>query len=95
MEVAGIPEIFGINENFISTAVEGGLVMAGQYVDLSALKDAATVSGADILPMEQVVRRAARAVSKKWWRSFSYDYVLAAIRMKLHEVTTNSWNSLF
>jgi hypothetical protein len=89
MDVAGLPEIFArINENFISATIEGALVMAGQSIDLSALQDTAAVSGANILPVELGVRRAAHAVVKKWWRSFGYDYVLAAIHTKLHEVTT-------
>jgi hypothetical protein len=38
VEVGGLPEMFaGVNENFISTAVEGALVMAGESVDLNAL----------------------------------------------------------
>jgi hypothetical protein len=46
----------------------------------------ATNSGADILPMGRGVRKAARAVSRKWWSSFGYDYVMAAIQAKLREV---------
>jgi hypothetical protein len=34
------------------------------------------------------VRRVACTVSKRWC-SFGYDYVLGAIRTKLHEVTAN------
>jgi hypothetical protein len=30
-----------------------------------------------------------RAVSKKWWRSFGYDYVLGVIRTKFRDVTVN------
>jgi hypothetical protein len=26
------------------------------------------------------------AISKKWWRPFGYNYVLAAIKARLHEV---------
>jgi hypothetical protein len=32
------------------------------------------------------VQKDTRAVSKKWWRSFSHDYVLAAIQTKFREV---------
>jgi hypothetical protein len=32
------------------------------------------------LPAERNVRRVVWAVLKKWWCSFGYDYVLAAIR---------------
>jgi hypothetical protein len=55
-----------VNKNFISTVVEGALVMVGESVDLNALHDTADVSGPDILPVERDVRKAARAVSKKW-----------------------------
>jgi hypothetical protein len=64
-------------------------MMASQSVDLGALQDAAAVSKADILPMEWDVQRATHTVSKKWWHSFGYDYMLGAIRVKLREVTTN------
>jgi hypothetical protein len=89
-EVTGFAEMFTlVNENFISAVVEGTLVMAGESVDLSALQDAAVVSGADILPMEQEVRKSLCVVSKTWWRSFGYDYKLNAIRVKLRDVTAN------
>jgi hypothetical protein len=89
-EVAGFSEMFaGVNENFISGAVEGTLVMADQSIDLGALQDAAAMCEVDILAMERDVQRDARMVLKKWWRSFGYDYVLGAIRVKLREVTTD------
>jgi hypothetical protein len=88
IEVTGLPEVFaGVNENFVSTVVEGTLAMAGGSVDLSALKASAADSGADILPVERDVRRAMHAVSRKWWRSFGYNYVLASIQARLREVT--------
>jgi hypothetical protein len=90
-EVAGLPEMFAyVNENFVSTAIEGALVMAGDFFDLDAFEDVAAESGPDILPADRDVRRAACAVSKKWWHPFSYNYVLAAIRTKLREVTANT-----
>jgi hypothetical protein len=55
-------------------------------VVLYALQNAAAASGADILPAERDVLRAACTVSKKWWRSFGYDYALDAICTRLHEV---------
>jgi hypothetical protein len=89
-EVASLPEMLAsVNENFIFTVDEGTLMMAHQSVDLGALQDAAAVSKADILPMERDVQRATHTVSKKWWHSFGYDYVLCAIRAKLLEVTTD------
>jgi hypothetical protein len=88
-EVAGLPELFaGVNENFISVAVKGILIMAGQFVDLGAMQDTTAASKADILPAERDVWRDAHTVSKKWWRSFGYNYVLGAICKKLREVTT-------
>jgi hypothetical protein len=46
----------------------------------------ATDSGANILPAGRDVQKDTRAVSKKWWRSFSHDYVLAVIQTKFREV---------
>jgi hypothetical protein len=62
---------------------KGALVMAGESVDLDALQDAATDSGANILPAEHYVWRVAHVVLKKWWRSFGYDYVMDAIHTRL------------
>jgi hypothetical protein len=39
----------GVNENFVSTTIEGTLVMAGNSVDLPALQTEAANSGTDIL----------------------------------------------
>jgi uncharacterized protein with HEPN domain len=90
-EMAGLREMFtSVNENFVSTAIEGALVMARESVDLDAFQDVAPESEPDIFPVDRNVWRAARAVSKKWWRSFGYNYVLAAIRTKLHEVTADA-----
>jgi hypothetical protein len=87
-ELTGLPKMFaGVNNNFISAAVEGTLTMAKSYVDLGVLQTVAADSRADILPAEKYVRRATRVVSKKWWCSFGYDYVLAAIQAKFHVVT--------
>jgi hypothetical protein len=79
----------GVNENFITAAIEGALIMAGSSVDLDALQDAAAASGVDILPVERDVCRAARMVSKKWWHSFGYNYVLDAIHARLREVVAD------
>jgi hypothetical protein len=32
------------------------------------------------------VQRVAREISKRWWRSFGYNYVLAAIDARLREL---------
>jgi hypothetical protein len=89
-ELTGLSEMFaGVNENFISAMVEGTLVMAGSSVYLGALWTVAVDNRANILPMEKDARRAARAISKKWWCSFGYDYVLAAIQAKFRVVTTH------
>jgi hypothetical protein len=91
MELVGLPEMFAsVNENFISTMVEGALMMVEEIFDLNALRDAVAESRVDILPAGRDVWRVARTVSKKWWRSFGYDYVLATICTKLHEVTTDA-----
>jgi hypothetical protein len=67
MEVGGLPNFFAsVNKNFISTTVEGALVMVGESIDLNTLQDAAAVSRPDIFPIDQDVRRAAHGVSKKW-----------------------------
>jgi hypothetical protein len=86
-EVPGLLAMFaGVNKNFVSAVVKGALMMAGDSVDLNALQSVAADSGADILPAERDVRRVARAVSKKWWCSFGYNYMLAAIRTKHEKV---------
>jgi hypothetical protein len=49
MEVVGLPEMFAdVNENFVSNAVEGALVMAEDSVDLDAFQDVAAESRPDI-----------------------------------------------
>jgi hypothetical protein len=53
MEVTSLPKMFAIvNKNFVSTAVEGALLMAGESVDHDTLQDVAALSGSDNLPME-------------------------------------------
>jgi hypothetical protein len=85
IEISGLPDMFGgVNENFVTAAVKGAPVMTGDSVDLDALQSAAAESGADVLPTECDVWRVMWAVSKKWWHSFGYNYVLVAIRAK-HE----------
>jgi hypothetical protein len=79
-EIFGLSDMFGgVNENFVTVVIEGALVMVRDSIDLDALQSVAAKSGADILPTKHDVQRATRAVSKKWWHSFSYDYVLASI----------------
>jgi hypothetical protein len=70
----------GMKENFATAAIEGALAMARDSVDFDGVWRVAVESGAEILPTGLDVHRATRAVSKKWWHSFSYDYVMAAIR---------------
>jgi hypothetical protein len=79
----------GVNENFITAAVEGVLIMASSFVDFDALQDAAASSRVDILPVGRDVRSAACAVSKKWWRSFGYNYMLDAIHARFRELIAN------
>jgi hypothetical protein len=83
----GLPDMFsGVNENFAIAAIEGALTMVRDSVDLAVVGGAASKSGVDILPTKHNVQRAPRAVSKRWWRCFSYDYVLAAIHTNHDEV---------
>jgi hypothetical protein len=80
-EVSGLPNVFnGVNENVATAAIEGALTLAGDSVDLEAVRTGSSKAGVDILPTVSGIRKAARAFSKKWWRLFSYDYVLSAIR---------------
>jgi hypothetical protein len=76
----------GVNDNFATAAIEGALTMAQDSVDLDAVRGPAAKSGAYFLPTEPDVQRAAQTFLKKWWRSLSYDYVLAAIRAKHEKV---------
>jgi hypothetical protein len=76
-----------VNEIFISAAVKGTLMMDGGSVDLVALQTSVADSKENILPAEQDVWRATRTVWKKWWCSFGYNYVLAAIlQAKLRKI---------
>jgi hypothetical protein len=87
VEVASLPEVFSvINDNFILAAVEDGLIMAGDSVDLTALQATTTVSGADILPGGQEIQKTARAITRRWWHAFGFDATLTAIQAKLREV---------
>jgi hypothetical protein len=66
VEVIVLLEVFaGVNEKIIFAAVEGTFVLVGDSIDLAALQTVAADSGADILPIEQEVSRAACVVSKK------------------------------
>jgi hypothetical protein len=86
LEISGLPNMFGgVNENFVTAAVEGALMMARDSVDLDALQSTATESGADVLPIEHDVRRAVCAVSEKsgcapWARTMCW--LLFVLHMK-------------
>jgi hypothetical protein len=55
-EISGLPDIFGgVNENFVTAAVERALVMDRASVDLDALQSTVIESGADVLPIERDV----------------------------------------
>jgi hypothetical protein len=91
VEVTNLPEVCAVmNENFVSAVVDGTLVMVGGSIDLAALQASAADSGADILPAELDVQRAACAVSKKWWHSFGCNYVLVAIQARLCKVNVHA-----
>jgi hypothetical protein len=89
-EVNGLPEVFaGMNKNFVSAMVRGHSRDGRGSIDLAALHASTADSGANILPVERDVRRAACAVLQKWWRSFGYNSVLAAIQARLREVNVH------
>jgi hypothetical protein len=60
----------GVNKNFATAGIEGALAMAGDSVNLDAIRGAAAKSGADVLPSRPDVRRATWAILKKWVRSY-------------------------
>jgi hypothetical protein len=50
-EVTGLPDVFaGVNENFISIAVEGTLMMAGDSVHLATLQTLLSTAGRTFCP---------------------------------------------
>jgi hypothetical protein len=86
-EVSSLLDVFnGVNGNFAAAAIEGALAMDGDSIDFDAVRVAASESSIDVLPTGPDVRRAARSISKKWWPSFGYNYVLSIIRAKKAEV---------
>jgi hypothetical protein len=59
-EVSGLLDVFSsVNENFVTAAVEGALVLASDSIDLEAVWIGASEAGADILPAASGVRKAA------------------------------------
>jgi hypothetical protein len=91
-EVSGLLDVFSsVNENFAIAAIEGGLALAGDSVDLEDLRAGSFKAGADILAATSGVQRAARAISKKWWRSFGDDYVLSTIHAQRAKVLSCFW----
>jgi hypothetical protein len=59
-EVSGLLDVFsGVNENFVTAAVEGALVLASDSIDLEAVWIGASKAGADILPAASGVQKAA------------------------------------
>jgi hypothetical protein len=91
-EMAGLPDMFcGVNENFATAMIEGALVLAGDSVDLEAMWVEASEGGMDVLPAGSSVQKTARAVSKKWWLPFGYDYVLSIISAQQANVLSYFW----
>jgi hypothetical protein len=79
-EAFGLPDLFsGVNENFATAAIEGALAMDGDLVNFDVVRVTTVESGVDVLPARPDVRRAERAVLKKWWHSFGYNFVLSVI----------------
>jgi hypothetical protein len=59
-EVSGLLDVFSsVNENFAIAAIEGGLALAGDSVDLEDLRAGSFKAGADILAATSGVQRAA------------------------------------
>jgi hypothetical protein len=86
-QVVGLPDMFcDVNENFATAAIEGALTLVNDSVDLDVMRVAASEGGTDVLPTVSSMQKAARAISKKWWHSFSYDYVLSVIRAQQAQV---------
>jgi hypothetical protein len=69
--------------NWFSEEVTG---LPSDSVDFDVVRVAASEGGVDVLPTGSSVRKVARAVSKKCWRSFGYDYVLSVIHAQQTEV---------
>jgi hypothetical protein len=86
-QVVGLPDMFcDVNENFATAAIEGALTLVSDSVDLDVMRVAASEGDTDVLPTVSSMQKAARAISKKWWHSFSYDYVLSVIRAQQAQV---------
>jgi hypothetical protein len=86
-EVTGLSDMFsGMNENFATAAIKGALALADNSVDLEAVQVASSEGSADVLPTASGVRKVAWAISRKWWWSFGYDYVLSVIHAQLSKV---------
>jgi hypothetical protein len=86
-QVVGLPDMFcDVNENFATAAIEGALALVSDSVDLDVMRVAASEGDTDVLPTVSSMQKAARAISKKWWHSFSYDYVLSVIRAQQAQV---------
>jgi hypothetical protein len=86
-QVVGLPDMFcDVNENFATAAIEGALALVSDSVDLDVMRVAASEGDTDVLPTVSSMQKAARAISKKWWHSYSYDYVLSVIRAQQAQV---------
>jgi hypothetical protein len=57
-EVKGLPEMFtSVNRNFISAAVKGTLVMAGDSVDLATVQTSTATNGADFCRRDKMCEK--------------------------------------
>jgi hypothetical protein len=60
-EISSLSDMFsGVNENLATATIEGAIAMVEDSVDLDAVQGTAAKSGADILPAEHDIWRAAR-----------------------------------
>jgi hypothetical protein len=80
-EVDFLPQVFvGMNENFVSVAIEGVVAMAdrGDSIDLEALRRVTTSCGADVLTGALDVKKTTR----DWWHPFGYKAALSTTEVK-------------
>jgi hypothetical protein len=83
-EVSGLSDVLsGVNDNFATSSI-----------DPKAVRAAASEADTNISTAASGIQKAARAVLKKWWHSFGYDYVLSAIRAQQMKVFSYFWVSV-
>jgi hypothetical protein len=82
-----VPQVFvGVNENFVSVAIEGVLEMArgGSSIDLEDLRRVTASCGMDILPRARDAKKVERMITQYWCCPFGYMVALSTTKVKLH-----------